>query len=192
MNRVLVPALWQEMGQSMPLSSVARAGTIVGEQHSIYVAPGHLHSTCNLLSLYGLFQRALHCIRHAYPVHATPFAQPTTLHYQPKACLTHHTTLICLYCADTGADFMNWNVANQVDRDRSTTITISSQRSTNSEGGRAGLSSHGTHVFGTVRRQAAPRCIVCSACCSPTLLGMVSAALSVRTALYTCSQRCAG
>jgi hypothetical protein len=46
---------------------------------------------------------------------------------------------------------MNWNVANQVDRDRSTTITIASQRSTNSEGGRGGFSSHGTHVFGTVR-----------------------------------------
>jgi hypothetical protein len=48
---------------------------------------------------------------------------------------------------------MNWNVANQVDRERSTTITIASQRSTNSEGGRAGASSHGTHVFGTVRQR---------------------------------------
>ncbi|KAF6248316.1 peptidase S8/S53 domain-containing protein [Scenedesmus sp. NREL 46B-D3] len=45
---------------------------------------------------------------------------------------------------------MNRNVANQVDRESSTTITISSQRSGNSEGGRAGLSSHGTHVFGTI------------------------------------------
>ena len=51
---------------------------------------------------------------------------------------------------------MNYNVANQVDRERSTTITISSQRSSNSEGGRAGVSSHGTHVFGTVRTHTAP------------------------------------
>lgn len=51
---------------------------------------------------------------------------------------------------------MNYNVANQVDRERSTTITISSQRSSNSEGGRAGFSSHGTHVFGTVRTNSAP------------------------------------
>ncbi|WIA10327.1 hypothetical protein OEZ85_010519 [Tetradesmus obliquus] len=80
MNRIGVPALWRQMGTSMPLSSVTRAGTIV----------------------------------------------------------------------DTGADFMNYNVANQVDRERSTTITISSQRSSNSEGGRAGFSSHGTHVFGTI------------------------------------------
>lgn len=31
MNRIGVPALWRQMGTSMPLSSVTRAGTIVGE-----------------------------------------------------------------------------------------------------------------------------------------------------------------
>jgi hypothetical protein len=101
-------------------------------------------------------------LTHVHPARVVPRAQPTTQHFQLQACSAKH--ILRLYCADTGADFMNWNVANQVDRERSTTITISSQRSTNSEGGRAGLSSHGTHVFGTVRRQPAPRCIVCSAC----------------------------
>ncbi|KAF8069435.1 protein phosphatase methylesterase 1 [Scenedesmus sp. PABB004] len=50
---------------------------------------------------------------------------------------------------DTGADFLNNNVASQVNTSASATITAPAQQSAASDGGRAGKSNHGTHVFGT-------------------------------------------
>lgn len=68
-----------------------------------------------------------------------------------QVCLT---LLLAAVPADTGADFFNNNVAPQVDKDKSTTITIATQKSAISEGGKAGESSHGTHVFGTAAGEA--------------------------------------
>lgn len=62
----------------------------------------------------------------------------------PLPAVTKPMTIV-----DTGADIMHNNVKPQMNEATSMTFANAAQRSSTSEGGRAGLSSHGTHVFGT-------------------------------------------